>query len=247
MIYKYLLEIKYRLLFSFITWLSLILSCYYFKETLLYIFIKPSLHFNTNNMFYFLTTNITEIFMSYLQIIYFVSNQIIIIFIYYQIFIFISAGLYTFEYNYIKTLLIIFINCWVIFFYFLNTYIFPASWNFFLEFQNFSHTQNLTFFFETKLSEYINFYVSLAYLCNIIYQLIITFFIFLDLIKTNLLIIKQFRRIFYFLFFLTATVISPPEIIFQLTIGINIIIVYELIILSNIIKNNIVNFKSVTN
>ena len=223
MIYKYLLEIKYRIFFSFIAWSFIMINCYYFKETLLYVFMRFSLKPDNNNLLYFLTTDVAEVFIAYIHLSSYVANQITIIFIYCQIFCFLSTGLHIFEYTYLKTILATTIVCWVMFVFVLNGFIFPTSWDFFLKFQEYLSSQNLAFYFEAKLNEYLIFYKSIYYLCNLIYQTPVLFFIFLDLFKSNLLIVKKLRKIFYFFFFLFSTFLTPPEVIYQLIISICII------------------------
>ena len=51
-------------------------------------------------------TDVTEVFVTYLQLSYFIANQITFIFICYHIFVFISTGLYQFEYVYFKNIII---------------------------------------------------------------------------------------------------------------------------------------------
>jgi sec-independent protein translocase protein TatC len=239
MVLQYLKEIQYRLFFSFIAWCFMLVICYYFKETLLYLFIRPSSSFN-KNLFYFVTTNITEIFTTYIQISYFISNQIIILFIFYQSFIFVSEGLYEFEYVYMKTILLTITFCWVFSLIILNYIIFPTSWEFFLGFQEQSFIKNSTFHFETKLSEYVTFYESIYYLSNFICQTLVLIFLIFYFIKTNIKSIKRIRKFFYFLCFLFATILTPPEIVFQLITGISIIIIYELIVILLVLKTKLI-------
>lgn len=243
MIYKYLLEIKYRAFFCLITWSFLTLNCYFFKETLLYAFIKFSSTHGPSDMVYFLITNVTEVFVTYLQLSYFIANQITFIFICYQIFAFISGGLYRFEYIYLKRTSLVILIYWVIFIFLLNYTIFPVSWNFFLQFQNFIAVQNLTFYFEAKLDEYWTFYKTVYSLCSFVYQLLVFFWIFLNLFKANFLVIKKLRKIFYFAFFVTATCITPPDVTHQLITSICIIMVYELILIRILLKIEFINFK----
>ena len=80
------------------------------------------------------------------------------------------------------------------------------------------------------------------YLCNLIFQTVLLFFIFLDLYKTNLLMVKKLRKVFYFLFFIFSTFLTPPEVIYQLIISVFIIIIYELIIIYTVLKTELVNF-----
>ncbi len=86
-----------------------------------------SLKSNNNYLLYFLTTDVAEVFIAYIQLSYYVANQITLIFIYCQIFIFLSAGLYVFEYAYLKIVIIATIFFWVLFVFALNSFIFPTS------------------------------------------------------------------------------------------------------------------------
>jgi len=243
MIYKYLLEIKYRSFFSFITWSFTMINCYYFKETLLYLFMRFSLDSNKNSLLYFLTTDVAEVFIAYLQLSYYIANQITVIFISCQLLAFVSSGLYLFEYIYLKNIILAITICWLTSIFMLHNFIFPASWDFFLKFQKYLSFQNLTFYFEVKLNEYLIFYKSIYYLCSLVFQTVVFFFIFLDLFKTNLLIIKKFRKVSYFLFFIFSTFLTPPEVMYQLIMGICIIIIYELITLCIIFKTELANIK----
>ena len=243
MIYKYLLEIKYRIFFSFIAWSFIMINCYYFKETLLYIIMRFSLKSHDNHLFYFLTTDVAEVFIAYIHLSSYVANQITIIFITCQFLLFLSTGLRTFEYDYFKTILVTVAVCWVVFVFLFNSFIFPTSWGFFLKFQEYFSSQNLSFYFEAKLNEYLIFYNSVYCLCNLIYQTVALFFIVLDLFKTNLLVVKKLRKIFYFLFFLLSTFLTPPEVIYQLVISIFIIMIYELITIHMIMKTELTNLR----
>lgn len=57
---------------------------------------------NKTNLFYFLTTDVAEVFVAYLQLSFYIANQITLIFLWCHSFFFLSAGLYKFEYAYLK-------------------------------------------------------------------------------------------------------------------------------------------------
>lgn len=236
MIYKYLSEIKYRILFSIIAWLFAMIVCYYYKETLLFLVIKPSLSFTKNSSFFFLTTNIAEVFMAYLHLCYFVSNQIIIVFLFYQFFAFIANGLYISEYLYLKTFLLIIISSFVLLILLFNNFIFPTSWFFFLKFQNASIFEGLIFYFEIKLNEYLNFYISTYFICCSAYLLVVLFYFLLTTFKISLFVFKSVRKVLYFSFCTFASLITPPEVVYQLIISMCIIIVYEVVVFYTVLK-----------
>lgn len=243
MIHKYLLEIKYRIFCSIAAWCFMMLNCYYSKETLLYCIMGFSVKSSNMDLPFFLTTDVAEVFVAYIQLSYYVSNQIIIIFIFCQTFAFFSAGLYIFEYIYLKTVTVFTVFFWMVLVTVFNSLIFPTSWEFFFKFQEFLSFQNLTFYFEARLNEYLIFYRSMFYLCNLVYQTLILFFIFLDIFKTNLLTIKKFRKFFYFIFLTLSTVATPPEVIYQLLTSICIIIIYELLTIHMIFRVELADFK----
>ena len=85
------------------------------------------------------------------------------------------------------------------------------------------------------------------YLCNLLYQIIIILFIFLDLFKINLLVIQRLRKTLYFLFIILSTFVTPPEVVYQIMISICMVIVYELTIIQIIFKTELTEFKWVTN
>ena len=246
MIYKYLLEIKYRFFFSLFAWIFVILNCYYFIVVLLYVFMRFSIKSNDTGLVYFLTTDVAEVFVAYAQLSYYIGNQMVLIFIYLQVFVFLSTGLYPFERSYFKAVMVITIVGWISCVLTINNLIFPTSWNFFLRFQEYLSFQNVIFYFEIKLNEYLKFYKSIYYLCTLLYQIIVLFFIFLDLFKTNLFIVKKLRKVFYLFFFIFSTFLTPPEVIYQLIISIFIIIMYELTIICVIFKNELIALNSAT-
>ncbi len=236
MIYKYLSEIKYRTFFSIIAWFFTMIVCYYFKETLLFLVLKPSLSFVKNSSFFFLTTNIAEVFMTYLQLCYFISNQIIVLFLLYHIFIYIANGLYISEYLYLKTFIFISISSFVLLVLSFNNFIFPTSWFFFLKFQTASVFEGFIFHFEIKLNEYINFYISTYAICCLAYLLALLFYISLSTFKLNLFVFKSVRKILYFTFCTFASLITPPEVVYQLITSICIIIIYEILVFYAVLK-----------
>lgn len=237
------MEIKYRFFFSLIAWGFLMVNCYYFKETLLYVFMRFSFKSNQTNLLYFLTTDVAEVFIAYIQLSSYIANQITMIFLWWHSFLFLSTGLYKFEYIYWRNILLTTLAFWTACLFMFNNFIFPISWNFFLRFQEYLLFQNLTFHFEVKLNEYLIFYKSIYYLCSLIFQAAVSFFIFLDLFRTNVFIIKKLRKIFYFLFFILSTFATPPEVIYQLAMGICTILIYELLIVYMIFKTKLSIFK----
>lgn len=227
--YKYFLELKIRFIFLFITWLFVILVGYYYKEILLFLLLEPDLFnsFNISFPYYFIFTNVFEIFSVYIKLILFISLQILILYFIYHFFIFLSSGLFSSEYYYLNCILKLITFVWLLSI-FLSKYVFiPLTWNFFLSFKNLN---SITLHFEAKLNEYLMFYISFYYWC-IFYCQIFTFLLFfLNYMNKNLSTIKKFRKIYYYFFVLFSTLISPPDVLSQFVISFILIFLYEFFI-----------------
>lgn len=238
---KYYREIKNRLKLLFFAWLICLINCYYYKEMVLLIIIKSNTFFpETSSKPYFIFTNITEIFYMYFEIVVFVSNQITIIMLFYQVFMFLSLGLYHFEFTKIKLVFQVFIVSWTLCSILLLKLIVPFSWNFFLSFQeNLTNTQSVSLFFEAKLSEYLQYFISLYYACLISCQFLIVLILFLT--KLNNRLKKTFRKLFYLIFIIFSTIITPPDVLSQIVISCILILVYELLIFIKEIKTSMAN------
>jgi sec-independent protein translocase protein TatC len=240
MFYKYFLEIRNRFFLLVYGWIFTATISYFYKETLLFLLIKPNFFLINSIPIYFIFTSITEILSTYFKLIYFLSNQIFLICFAYHILMFLAPGLYYYEYQ----LLIKagFLSFFLLFFsvFMLNTTILPACWHFFLSFQKTIKSNTVNLYFEAKINEYINFYVNLYYMCNLNCQMFMTIIFFLIYIKNDLKLIKKFRKIFYLTFVVFATIITPPDILTQLIFSCSIIIIYEILIFSTLLKNYLI-------
>lgn len=239
--YKYYLEIKNRGLLLFISWLSIIGVCYLYKEIILFIFINSSNYFNLSKTKpYFIFTNVSEIFYVYLDLLLFITNQITLLMFFYHMFIFLSLGLYKSEFKKLKLTFQTFLIVWVISIFLLCKFVIPYSWAFFLSFQQNNKTDKLiSFFFEAKIIEYFNYFTDLYYLCLINCQ----FFALLTLVLTTFTKkkIKTLRKIFYFIFILFSTLMTPPDIISQLILTLILILIYEILIFINYLFSKVTN------
>lgn len=245
MFYNFIRELRNRFFLLLLAWFSVVMVSYLYKEILIFIFVKPSLSVFKDNSLYFIFTNLTDIFSTYIRLAYFLGNQILFFLFFYHLFTFLAPGLYYFEYkNFIK-LFSLSLAFWVCSILILNEYILPFSWQFFLSFQTSINQSVLSFYLEAKINEYINLYISLYYICSLNFQLFILFFVFLDHIKKNLASVKIFRKFFYFSFFLIATFLTPPDVFSQICFGLSSIIVYEATIITIILKTNMLKLKLV--
>jgi sec-independent protein translocase protein TatC len=214
---KYYKEIKNRFILTFFAWIFCLSTCYYYKETILFIVINSnSLLLDSGEKPYFIFTNITEVFYVYLKLVLFISNQITITILTYQILMFLSLGLYQFELKKVKSLFQIFLLTSITAAFLLFNFIIPFTWKFFLSFQD-SPTNNqfVSFFFEAKLSEYLDYFITLYYVCLINCQFLVLLLVPLINASDRLKKTKTFRKLFYLIFVVFSTIITPPDVLVE--------------------------------
>ena len=231
---KYLLEIKNRSLLLVIAWFSTLITGYSYKEIILFNILKQD-NFNFKNeyfnIFYFIFTNVTEIFSVYIEVVFFLGLQTLYLYFIYHVFIFLVPAFFKTEYFRLKTFLKWLLSIYFVSFFFFFYLILPITINFFIEFQKLT----IYLHFEAKIIEYLNFLMFLYYGCLFYLQFVTFLFLIIDFFITPI-IIKRFRKLFYYLFLILTTLICPPEIVIQITINLFIIIFYELIILFFLLK-----------
>lgn len=240
--YKYYLEIKNRFFLLFFNWTFVSLICYLYKDIILFIIINSNSYYRIFDIKpYFIFTDVGEIFYVYLQLIFFVSNQILVIMTFYHILIFLSLGLYHSEYLKLQFTFKIFIISWICSIIFLNKVAIPFSWAFFLSFQKSEQIlKPVSFFFEAKIIEYFNYFTSLYYICLINCQFFAIITLSLNNVSSKLGGIKKFRKMFYLIFVIFSTLTTPPDIISQVVMSISLILIYELLVLLKYLKINMV-------
>ena len=241
-LYKYYTEVKNRFIITIIAWIFTLGVCYVYKETILFSLISLNYSFNKLAVKpYFIFTEVTEVFTVYLELSLFITNQIGIFFLCYQIFMFLSLGLYKFEFLTLKFAFKVFIISWLFSTFLLYNLVIPFSWNFFLSFQESSSVlQPFSLFFETKLTEYFQYFRNLYYICLFCCQFLGILTIFLTGLNETFKQTKIFRKLFYLVFVIFSTIITPPDVLSQICISLSLILTYELLLLIKLVKISMV-------
>ena len=227
MFYKYFLELKNRLCLSCFSWFISFFISYNYKETLLFLLIKLNNKLYNLDSFYFITTNLTEVFNVYIKICFFISNQFFIIFLVYNSLLFISPGLFYNEYKNLK--FIIFVSL------FLNgisivcfNYVFlPYLWSFFLSYFENNFVESVNIFFEIQITDYLLFYLKTYYICILVSQFFVVIFVLLTFISNKIDVIKTTRKFLFSFFLIFSTLVTPPDVISQLLLTLFLISFYE--------------------
>jgi len=223
---RYFQELYYRLLYSLVNLAFIFLITYTYKQTLIYLILPVGIT-------HFITTELTELFISYLYLCGTLSFFSLTIILTFQLYLFLRPGLFSYEANkYFKLILICII-------FYVNMYIniYPIliqmSWDFFSQYPN--NFNSLTLNFELKFLEYIKHIHELALMGILIYTITV-----LGIIM-NLKHTITYRTPVYIGLFILAAIITPPDPISQILIGFILLLLYEFGIFNSFIKNSYQN------
>ena len=227
----HLIELRNRLLISFGIFFLIMFISYFFSQNIYSFLLKPLetvLVGENRRMIY---TNLTEAFFTYLKLSSFVAFLISTPIFLWNIYAFMSPGLYKKEKRailpYILSIPLLFYSGAIFSYYF----VFPYAWKFFISFENFN--QDIPIVLEAKISEYLSLVMHLIFAFGIAFQLPVIISI---LVKTGFITIEQLkakRRYAIVIIFIIAAIITPPDVISQISLAIPMILLYELAILIN--------------
>lgn len=237
---SHLRELRNRILFSLLFLIFAFVTCYLISDKIYEFLLKPFIEISQKER-KLIYTSPSEAFLTYLKLSFhsalFISTPIFLS----QIYLFLAPALYKKEKKNILSIFFLsslFFISGVLFSYFL---ILPIALKFFISFesQNLSNISNLvTISLETKISEYLSFTSSLIFGFGLAFQLPV---LLIFLMKINLLSaasLKEKRKYWVILFFIISAMLTPPDIISQVTLAILLAALFEIAILFGSSKKN---------
>jgi sec-independent protein translocase protein TatC len=239
----HLRELRSRVIFSVIFFLVAFAACYFYAQEIYKILLKPFIEISNQQNRKLIYTSPAEAFVTYIKLSFssalFFSTPIFLS----EIYLFLSPALYKNEKK--NVLMIFFFSpflflCGAIFAYF---FILPLALKFFASFesQGFMGIENLSIQLETKLSEYLKFVTNLLLGFGVAFQLpiLLLFLIRVDCLSINGL--RQKRRYWIVFIFVISAILTPPDVVSQLSLAVLLITFFEIVIL---IGNNFNKKKS---
>ena len=228
---SHLIELRDRLKWAVVAFFVAFIVSYFFKEYIYGFLVKPlaqiyrEMGVEHPRMIY---TALTEAFFTYLKVSFYSGLFISFPMIASQIYKFAAPGLYK---NERKAFLPFLVATPVLFalgaalvYYF----IFPLAWKFFLGFQSTGVETGLAIELEAKINEYLSLVLKLMFAFGLAFQLPVAVSL---LARAGLVTAKGMRRNRKYAVvssFGCAALLTPPDIISQIGLGIPIIILYEI-------------------
>jgi len=237
---EHLLELKARIFRIFFIFFVIFGICYYCSDYIYNFLLQPLANLEAdlshNNVRKIIYTRLTEAFFTYIKLAAFSAFVIIIPVITIECYLFISPGLYRSEKRIAAFILfmspILFWSGSIFVFYL----VMPQAWRFFLSFEQ--HDVIMPIILEAKISEYLSLVIQLIIAFGISFQLPIILLILnlLKIIKVQEL--KNKRRLAVVINFIIAGILTPPDIISQITLALPLLLLYEIsIVMCQFVEN----------
>ena len=231
---EHLTELRSRLVKSFIYLFICFIICYFFAENIYRFLVEPYAdavrNDGTNRRLIF--TALHETFITYLKVAFFtaifVTSPIILI----QIWKFIAPGLYKDEKRALLPYLIATPTLFLLGGMLVYYLVMPLAIKFFLTFETSIQVTSLPIQLEAKVNEYLSLIMRLIFAFGISFQLPVLLSLLARVGFIDSEYLKKRRKYVVIIIFAVAAILTPPDPITQIGLGIPLLILYELSILS---------------
>ena len=244
---EHLAELRTRLIYSFIFFIFIFfLSLINFKigsfhgsiSELVYIFLQnPLAQIINERGGRMIFTALHEGFFTQIKVGFYLALFISLPIMLIQIWKYVSPGLYEDEKNIFLPFMIATPFLFLLSFLMVYFIVMPIAWNFFLSFEIPSTSMGLPIEVEPRISEYLSLVLRLILAFGLCFQLPILILLLVRIGIIDVLWLTRRRKYCILFSFITAAILTPPDVISQFLLALPLIFLYEIsIIISKFIK-----------
>ena len=231
---EHLTELRSRLVKSIVYLFIFFIVCYFFAENIYSFLLAPYAEAvkddEVNRRMIF--TALHETFITYLKVAFFAAIFITSPIILTQIWKFVAPGLYKNEKRALLPYLIATPTLFLLGGMLVYYLIMPLAIKFFLSFETTTQFTNLPIQLEAKVNEYLSLIMRLIFAFGISFQLPVLLSLLARVGFIDSQYLKKRRKYVIIIIFSVAAILTPPDPITQIGLGIPLLILYELSILS---------------
>ena len=231
---EHLTELRSRLVKSFIYLFIFFGICYFFAENIYGFLVEPYAQAVKDDLTSrrLIFTALHETFITYLKVAFFTSMFVTSPIILTQIWKFIAPGLYKNEKRALLPYLIATPTLFLLGGMLVYYLVMPLAIKFFLSFETTAQLSGLPIQLEAKVNEYLSLIMRLIFAFGISFQLPVLLSLLARVGFVDSEYLKKRRKYVVVIIFAVAAILTPPDPITQIGLGIPLLILYELSILS---------------
>ena len=231
---EHLVELRSRLVKSIFYLFIFFIICYFFSENIYRFLVEPYANAvkddDLNRRLIF--TALHETFITYLKVAFFTSIFVTSPIIITQIWKFIAPGLYKNEKKALLPYLVATPTLFLLGGMLVYYLVMPLAIKFFLSFETTNEVVGLPIQLEAKVNEYLSLIMRLIFAFGISFQLPVLLSLLARVGFIDSEYLKKRRKYVVIIIFIVAAILTPPDPITQIGLGIPLLILYELSILS---------------
>jgi sec-independent protein translocase protein TatC len=231
---EHLTELRSRLVKSVVYLFIFFVVCYFFSENIYFFLVEPYADAVKNDDISrrMIFTALHETFITYLKVAFFAAMFISSPIFLTQIWKFVAPGLYKNERKALLPYLIVTPTLFLLGGMLVYYLIMPLAIKFFLSFETPAQINSLPIQLEPKVNEYLSLIMRLIFAFGISFQLPVLLSLLARVGFIDSKYLKKRRKYVIVIIFAFAAVLTPPDPITQIGLGIPLLILYELSILS---------------
>jgi sec-independent protein translocase protein TatC len=219
-------EIRIRVVYILIAWITVFLLSYCFKLELMYFVSRPFLQFQ--NKFIFL--DLTEAFYTTIQVCIMMSCLCLVPYCLYHFWSFIIPGKYVFERLQLFRVYVVFIVLLCIQILCIYTLLFPILCEFLISFEIKTVHSAVTLELSARIHSYLRLVAHFFITCVFFFQIPFFFVVLYSKTQLTSFHLCTNRKFFFFIAVLISAFFSPPDFISQCFFSLIFFILYEFLI-----------------
>lgn len=228
----HLVELRTRLLWSFVAIFVAFCVCYYFAPQIYGFLVEPLAKVTEGEHRRLIYTGLAEAFVTYLKLAFWAACMVAFPVIAVQIWMFVAPGLYRHEKRAFLPFLIatpvLFLMGAALAYYF----VMPAAWKFFLSFEGAGVEGALPIQLEARVAEYLSMAMTLIFGFGISFELPVLLVLLVRAGVMSASSLAKGRRYAIVLIFALAAVATPPDVFSQIALALPLMVLYEISVLA---------------
>lgn len=230
---EHLIELRQRFIYSLTAIFVATIVCYFFAADIYGFLVKPLAEASGGEQHRLIYTGLAEAFLTYLKLALWAGCFVAFPIVAVQIWMFVAPGLYKNERRaflpYLIATPVLFLLGAALAYYM----VFPMAWQFFLSFEVPQIDGNLPIQLEARVSEYLSLSMTIIFAFGLSFQLPVVLVLLTRIGVLSSAKLSQFRRYAIVIIFTVAAILTPPDVISQISLALPLMALYELSVLAS--------------
>ena len=207
-------------------------GCYFFAPEIYAFLVKPLAIASGGVPRRLIYTGLTEAFVTYVKLALWAGCFVAFPVIAAQLWLFVAPGLYARERRAFLPFLIatpiLFLLGAALAYY----VVFPLAWTFFLSFETPSSMGSLPIQLEARVSEYLSLSMTIIFAFGLAFQLPVALVLLTRVGLLSAAKLSAFRRYAIVIVFIAAAILTPPDVVSQISLALPLMLLYEISIIA---------------